>query len=134
MLPSDITMVESAILNVEFNQTMLTPGEGTIKVTYGALDFEVGGGVLTENPSMQSIKVSASPIAQGFRKDVEKPDFSLKIDIRMIFSYPKDEIVDEDFLKDHTWYFSSLMRVYFKFYAEDILKNTTLDGIKFACN
>lgn len=130
MLPNDINMVESAILNVEFNQTMLTPGEGTIKVVYGALDFEVGGG----DPSMSSIKVSASPIAQGFRKGSEKPDFSLKIDIRMIFSYPKSENLNEDFLKEYTWYFSSLMRVYFKFYAEDILKNTTLDGIKFACN
>jgi len=52
----------------------------------------------------------------------------------MVYTYPSSEVVDEKFIRDNSWYFSSFLRTYFKFFAENILKQAGINGITLPFN
>lgn len=137
MLLHDLKLIESSIVNIDFQQNVKASGQGTIKVEYGTVDFEAGGN-LNGNPETTVMVLKATPCIRGFRKDVEQvqgtEDFILKIEMRMIYSIDRKEKITEAFIQKNTWYFSSFLRTYFKQYADDILKHTTLNGIKLLHN
>lgn len=133
MLLKDIKLLEVTSLNVAFSHNATESGQGRVRTEYGDIEFEAGG-TLTEDPSQSVIIVKATPSVTGFREGVEGYDFSLKISLRMIYSYPTEKKLTQEFLIDSSWYFTSLLKTYFKFYADDILRKTTIEGIKLDLN
>ncbi|EMJ5321148.1 hypothetical protein ACYB9B_24010 [Klebsiella pneumoniae] len=133
----DLKLIESSAVNIFFNQNVTSSGQGSIKVEYGTVEFEVGGH-LTDNPETTVVALKATPCIRGFRKDIEhvegQEDFILKIEIRMLYAFDSKLELSEKFIQENSWYFSSFLRAYFRQYAEDILKNTTLNGIKLQAN
>lgn len=131
MLLDDLKLIEACATGISFEHHVMRPGEGKIKVEYGEIEFE-GGGALVEDPTKSTIHVKASPTITGYRDDAEGADFILKISMRLLFVFPKNLELTEEFLKDSSWYFGSFLKTYFKFYADDILSKTTLKGIQLA--
>lgn len=128
MLLSDISLIEATIVDVVFNQNLQFPGDGGLHVEYGELDFEAGA-ILSHDATKASIIVIANPKMQGFSNDNGNVIFSLNIKMRMLYSYSREHEVNEKFINENTWYFTALMKMHFKKYAEDLLNNTTLKGI-----
>ncbi|EOT1756562.1 hypothetical protein ACNHYK_001256 [Citrobacter koseri] len=129
----DIKLIEVSTKSTIFEQNSFTPGKGKIKVEYGKLNFEVGG-VLVQNEKKSTVIVTATPQIFGSREDSEETEFSLKISMRMIYIYSHENVMDEKFLTDNAWYFSSLLRTYFKIYAEQIFNQSSISGIKLPLN
>ncbi len=71
---------------------------------------------------------------KGFRDDMDKEDFNLTINIRMVYSYPNSAKIDENFLKRKQLVFRFYLKTYFKFYADETLSKTTINGIKLDYN
>ncbi|EPH1426115.1 TPA: hypothetical protein QIC20_001064 [Klebsiella aerogenes] len=137
MLLQNLKLIESSAVSISFQQNVTSSGNGTVKVEYGTVDFEAGGH-LTDSPETTVIALRATPCIRGFRKDIEhtegQEDFILKIEMRMLYAFDSKLKLSESFIQDNKWYFASFIRTYFKQYAEDILKNTTLHGIKLQAN
>lgn len=137
MLLQDLKLIESSAVNIIFKQNVTDSGQGSVKVEYGTVDFEAGGH-LTDNPESTVIALRATPCIRGFRKDIEhsegQEDFILKIEIRMLFAFDSKIKLSDTFIQENSWYFSSFLRAFFKQCAEDILKHTTLHGIKLQAN
>ncbi|WP_025122151.1 MULTISPECIES: hypothetical protein [unclassified Serratia (in: enterobacteria)] len=133
MLLSELTLIEASVVDINFAQKSLGSGDGMLKIEYGQLVFE-GGGILSDDESKSTIKVTAKPSVVGGRDNFKKIDFSLKITMHMLYTYPRTVSLNESFLEENTWYFASLLRTHFKFFADDILKNTTISGVELPLN
>ncbi|WP_205955185.1 hypothetical protein [Pantoea stewartii] len=133
MLLADLKLIEVCALEISFQHHIAMPGQGKIKVEYGAVEFEVGS-TLVDAPENSTIIIKATPCIKGFRDDMDKEDFNLTIKIRMVYSYPNSAKIDENFLKENNWYFGSYLKTYFKFYADETLSKTTINGIKLDYN
>ncbi|MDQ2324570.1 hypothetical protein RBI98_07170 [Citrobacter koseri] len=129
----DIKLIEVSTKSTIFEQNSFTSGKGKIKVEYGELNFEVGG-VLVQDEKKSTVIVTATPQILGSREGSENLEFSLKISMRMIYIYSRENVMDEKFLADNAWYFSSFLRTYFKIYAEQIFNQSSISGIKLPLN
>lgn len=133
MLLTDIELIEASSTDISFTHRVVAPGQGKIKVEYGELEIEVGG-IPGNYPHHATIVVRATPVITGFRDEVEDYDFQLKISMRMVYLYPKENDVSESFVVQNTWYFSSFIKTYFKIYAEGVLDKTSIRDIKLPFN
>lgn len=133
MLLADIKLIEVNTRSVSFDHIVTEPGEGQIRVEYGELEFEVGG-VLVGDESNSTIRIKASPAIYGFREGKAGEDFVLKIVMNMLYVYPGNQNIDEDYLRDNHWYFASMVKTHFKFYAEDILGKSSINGVQLPFN
>ncbi|MES4612991.1 hypothetical protein V2154_10445 [Ewingella sp. CoE-038-23] len=133
MLLADIKLIEVNTLDVIFKHAITEPGQGKIRVEYGEIEFEAGG-ILTVDASSATIRIKAAPAVYGFRDGQENDDFSLKIGISMLYVYPSNQSLDETYLQENHWYFASMLKTYFKFYAEDIFNKSSIDGVKLPYN
>lgn len=136
MLLSDLNLIEVSARKINFEYSILVPGQGKIKVEYGELNFEAGG-ELTEDETKGIIRVNAFPSIKGFREIQSDPDFSLNLNIGMLYVYPKEKMQDseiESFLQENVWYFASFLRTYFKVYVDNILSTSTINGVKLPFN
>ncbi|HDK6402123.1 TPA: hypothetical protein M4198_002788 [Klebsiella variicola] len=129
----DLKLIEVSSTKVEFEQKSHIPGKGKTKIEYGQLNFEAGG-TLTQNESKSTVTILASPQITGVREGSEVPEFTLKISMRMIYIYSKENVIDEKFLAENAWYFSSFLRTYFKMYAEQVFSQSSISGIKLPLN
>ena len=133
MLLADIKLIEVNTRSVSFDHIVTDPGEGQIRVEYGEIEFEAGG-VLVGNESNSTIRIKASPSIYGFREGKVGGDFVLKIVMNMLYVYPSNQNLDEDYLRDNHWYFASMLKTHFKFYAEDILSKSSINGVQLPFN
>lgn len=129
----DLKLIQVSSTKLEFEQNSHIPGKGKTKIEYGKLNFEAGG-TLTQDESKLTVIVQASPQIIGLREGSEVPEFTLKMSMRMIYIYPNENVIDEKFLADNAWYFSSFLRAYFKMYAEQVLSQSPISGIKLPLN
>ncbi|EMQ0190757.1 hypothetical protein L9F34_003551 [Klebsiella aerogenes] len=133
----ELRLIEASAINITFKQNSLVKGKGSIKVDYGTVEFEAGGH-LVDKPEAGVLAMRASPCIRGFQGDQEhidgKEEFFLQIEIRLVFVFDSKSEMSQDFILENSWYFSSFIRTFFKNFADDILKNTTLNGIKLQLN
>lgn len=132
MLLSELQLIEASVTNSAISRLGDSYG-GEVTFEYGDLNFEAGGTLLS-NPNLSVIIVHASPFADRYGPDKSTKVFSLKIDMKMVYTYPKDKTVDETFLIENTWYFSSFMKTYFKFFADTLLAQAGVSGISLPMN
>jgi len=130
---AEIKLIEVVTTNVDFTHKMHSQGVGEMSVEYGDLEFQAGVS-LKNNMNTHAIIVNAAPQVTGYKEGVKEFDFLLKINMRMVYTYPESITVDEQFLRENTWYFSSVLRTYFKFHADDILNKTAISSLKLALN
>lgn len=133
MLLADIKLIEVSALDIIFKHKSSEPGQGKLSVEYGDVEFEVGA-TLVENPSNSTIRVKACPAVYGHKEGAATDDFELKISISMLYVYPAEVDIEESYLRENHWYFASMLKCYFKFYADDIFNKSSLNGIKLAYN
>lgn len=133
MVLDDFKLIEVSATGISFEHRLMEPGQGTIEIDYGEIEFEAGG-VLVGDDSQSTVHVKAAPSITGHREGVAGNDFLLKINMRMLFVCPRTDELNEEFLQDSSWYFGSMLRTHFKFYADDILSKTTIKGIQLAYN
>ncbi|WP_267369215.1 MULTISPECIES: hypothetical protein [unclassified Pantoea] len=133
MLLEELKLIEAAATGISFEHHVLQSGQGQIKIEYGEIEFE-GGNSLVNDESKSTLHVKVAPSITGYREDAEGADFILKINMRLLYVYPSNQELTEEFLQKNSWYFGSFIRTYFKFYADGILSNTTLQGIQLAYN
>jgi len=133
MLLNELTLIEAANIETHFNQNGLQAGQGSFEIDYGSLSIEAGGSLIADT-SKSVLVVHAEPKAFGKRENHESVEFSLSIKMRLIFAYPASYEIDENFLKENSWFFSSQMKIFFKQYAESILRQSGLAGIKLPMN
>lgn len=132
MLLSKLQLIEASVINSSIMRIGDSYG-GDVTFEYGNLNFEAGGHLLS-NPELSVIVVNASPYGYSYDSESSAKVFSLKMDIKMVYTYPKDEKIDADFLIDNTWYFSSFMKTYFKFFADTLLVQSGIKGISLPMN
>lgn len=133
MLLSELSLIEVTNLRTEFRQTDAHEGSGEVNFLFGSLTFEVGAKLIADE-SKSVIIIQANPKAIALRDDKVTEEFSLDIAMRMVYTYPSSEVVDENFIKDNSWYFSSFLRTYFKVFADNILKQAGINGIALPFN
>jgi hypothetical protein len=133
MVLDDFKLIDVSATGISFEHHLMEPGQGTIEIDYGEIEFEAGG-VLVGDESKSTVHVKAAPSITGHREGVKGNDFLLKINMRMLFVCPRTDELTEDFLQTSSWYFGSMLRTHFKFYADDILSKTTIKGIQLAYN
>ncbi|WP_312384947.1 MULTISPECIES: hypothetical protein [Atlantibacter] len=133
MVLDDFKLIEVSATGISFEHLQMESGQGTIEIDYGEIEFEAGG-VLVGNESQSTVQVKAAPSISGRRLGVNDNDFILKINMRMLFVCPRTEELNEDFLQSSSWYFGSMLRTHFKFYADEILNKTTIKGVQLPYN
>lgn len=133
MLLSELSLIEVTTLRTDFRQTDAHEGSGEVNFLFGSLNFEVGAKLIADE-TKSIIIIQANPKATALREDKVTEEFSLDIAMRMVYTYPSSEVVDEKFIRDNSWYFSSFLRTYFKFFAENILKQAGINGITLPFN
>ena len=129
----DFKLLEVCTTHISFVHRDTQPGQGKIVVDYGEINFEAGA-LLVGDEDQATVRVEASPKITGYRDGSSDHDFQLKITMRLLFVYPKSKNLTQAYLQDNNWYFGSLIRTHFKFYADDILSKTTLKNIQLAYN
>ncbi|EPS9204299.1 hypothetical protein ACVMY6_004628 [Klebsiella pneumoniae] len=134
MSPTDIKLVECSIINITFNHNPKPKGQGVVRVDYGPLSFKYGAGFGGDS-SRHGVVVSAEPVVTGVRDDkADENEFLLKIEMRMIYTYDKIPTDHVEVISNNTWYFTSLLRAYFKFYAESIMSKSSFQGVDLPYN
>ncbi|MGO3567026.1 MAG: hypothetical protein ACTIOQ_04270 [Serratia grimesii] len=108
---------------------------GAFTVSVGEVSFDAGKRLKNDAESkLEVLEVTASPRVFGTQPDSKEYSFELKINMRMVYTYPAELSLDESKLQEIAWYFTSMMNVYFGRYADQILQLTTVKGIKFKLN
>lgn len=120
-------------MGLEFKLTPAPQGKGTVRIEYGKLNFEVGG-TLTSDSTKSVIAVHGMPQIRGFKDGSTDEEFSLKIQLKMVYIYPAVEVLDENVLKENSWYFASFLKTYFKFYADGVINQSIINDIKLPFN
>lgn len=133
MLLSEFKLIETTNLETEFKQSGSPKGQGSVDFVFGSLNLEAGK-VLSSDETKSVVIVLAEPKAIGYRDDGVTEEFSLRMKMRMTYTYPSSYTLDAKFLEGNSWFFSSFLKTYFKFYAEEILKQSGIDGIKLPLN
>lgn len=133
MLLNELTLIEALNFETHFTQNGMQTGQGSFEIDYGSLNVEAGGNLLNDT-SKSVLVVYAEPKALGKRENQENVEFTLSIKLRLIFSYPSSYEIDEKFVHENSWFFSSQMKIFFKQYAESILRQSGIDGIKLPFN
>ncbi|KMK17759.1 hypothetical protein ABW09_11980 [Pluralibacter gergoviae] len=133
MVLDKLKLIEASTLETNFRMTDKPQGEGSLEVTFGKLNFESGGNISGEE-GRSAIVISAEPKVVGVDKFDGKEAFSLRIKIKMIYSYPSEEKVDEATIRECSWYFSSFTKTYFKIFADQIFQQAGITGIALPLN
>ncbi len=126
----DLQLIEAAIFSVDFNQTKKSTGKGKISLEYGEVGMEAGG--VMDNNQKKALIINATPKIIGTAEEngQEIDGFHLKINFRLFYTYDRSFEVSEKFLSDNQWFFASQVRAYFKVFSDNILNNSTINGIK----
>ncbi|EKK3978376.1 hypothetical protein AUN02_21875 [Cronobacter sakazakii] len=130
---NDFNLLEVTTLETSFKQKGHSRGQGNVDFIFGSLNIEAGAELATDS-SKSVLIVLAEPQAVGFREENNEEEFSLSMKMKMVYTYPSSFTVDEKFITESSWFFSSFLRTYFKFYAEEILRQAGIDGIKLPLN
>ena len=133
MLLNELSLVEVTNLETHFIQSGLQQGQGTVDFDFGSLGIEAGAKLL-DDPTKSILVVMAEPKAIGKKEGQTEAEFTLSIKIRLVFTYPSSYEMKESFVSTNSWYLSSQVRTYFVQYAEAILRQAGIDGIKIPLN
>lgn len=133
MILDKLNLIEVSNLETHFWMIDKPQGEGSVDVKFGQLSFEAGA-TLSSEIGKSAIIVSTEPKIVGVEKSDRKEAFSLSIKMKMIFSYPSEEDVNENTIKDYGWYFSSFARTHFRIFAEQILQQAGINGVSLPLN
>lgn len=129
---SELTLIESVLLNADFKQAQSFQGAVEMKLTFGQITFNVKEAQSSDG-SIPTIIIRATPKATASRGGGIE-EFSLNMSIRMVYTYPPTETVSKEFLHENSWYFASYLRTFFKFYADEILQRAGIEGIRLPLN
>ncbi|WP_447875848.1 hypothetical protein [Serratia fonticola] len=132
MLLSEFKLIEVINLETEFRQGDRPKGQGKVDFAFGSMEIEAGK-VLSSDGEKSVITVIAEPKATGYR-DGDTEEFMLRIKMRMAYACPSSYTLDAKFLKDSSWFFSGFLKAYFKMYADEILKQSGINGVKLPLN
>lgn len=133
MILDKLKLIDASSLELKFWMADKPQGEGSVDVTFGQLNFEAGGLLLSDD-GKSAIVVFAEPKVVGKDRSTGENAFSLSIKLKMIYSYPSSETIDEQVIRDGSWYFSSFARTYFKLFAEPVLRQAGINGVSLPLN
>jgi len=128
----DLQLVESAAFKIQFDQKIKSPGKGKTKIDFGEIEIEAGG-MLTNNNDLSMMFVNSTPVLVGLTEGEggeEVENFRLEIEIRLAFSYKTSSKVTQEFIERSQWFFSAQIRTFFKIFADNALRYTTIKELK----
>lgn len=128
-------LLEVSTDNISFFHNHQSGRSGTFTVNVGEISFDAGKRLKSDTESsLEVLEVTASPRVYGTQAESEELSFELKINMRMVYTYPTVISLDEKKLQESAWYFTSMMNAYFARHADQVFQLTTVKGIKLKLN
>lgn len=119
-------------VNFEFPEDRRVGGSmgGSFNVDFQSIDLEANKLYANSDDAVKVIELTANPVMTGYDNEDKTETFKLALEIKMFFRYRNTLTLDAFFLNENIWYFKNLVCIYYKQFAEDIIKNSPLKNIE----